>query len=57
MTEQDLPVIGSEHVFKGESVRVTAVRKRGRGYQVQYEGVTGEIGGTARMADWRKGAQ
>lgn len=60
MGEQNLPVVGGEYVYRGVNVKVTAVRKLGRGYQVRFEQNVRDIGeviGTARLADWAKGTQ
>jgi hypothetical protein len=54
---ENLPEVSGEYVYKGQNVKVTAVNKRGRGYQVQYESVSGLTGATVRLKDWAKGVQ
>jgi hypothetical protein len=52
-----VPTTGGEYVYKGQNVRVTEVRKRGRGYQVHYQSASGDVGGQARLKDWQRGVQ
>lgn len=57
MSEVNLPQVGAYFTFEGQSVRITEIRKRGRGYQVAYTAVPGErSGGNVRLADWNKRA-
>lgn len=57
--ESSLPTIGGEYVYKGQNVRVTAVKKRGRGYQVHYAqwAEAGAQTRVARLRDWQRGTQ
>lgn len=57
MGEQNLPEVGDLYEFGGRQVKVVGIKKRGRGWQVQYESASGETGGTARLKDWQKSAQ
>lgn len=51
------PEVGGLYEYGGRQVKVVGVKKRGRGWQVQYESASGETGGTARLKDWQKFAQ
>lgn len=51
------PEVGGLYEYGGRQVKVVNVKKRGRGWQVQYEPTSGETGGTARLKDWQKSAQ
>jgi hypothetical protein len=57
MAEQILPEVGDLYEYGGQQVKVVSVKKRGRGWQVQYESASGETGGTARLKDWQKSVQ
>lgn len=54
MAEQNLPEVGDLYEYGGRQVKVVGVKKRGRGWQVQYESATGDTGGTAPLKDWQK---
>lgn len=59
MSEQNLPVVGGEYVYKGQNVKVIDVKKRGRGWQVRYAAWSdrGAEIATARLRDWLKGVE
>jgi hypothetical protein len=56
MNDTTLPAAGTEAVYRGQNVTVTATKKRGRGWQVHYQRADGARL-RARLKDWARGVQ
>lgn len=51
------PEVDGEYVFRGQNVKVTELRKLGRGWRVQYQTIAGGLSFYCRLRDWQKGVQ